>query len=82
MHSRGIAARGNGSEQFGYTQICLLSSTLFNIFSNGSCLCAREEQYGKANTDSRAVSNLRFVDDVDALAEEEQELEALVKSLD
>ena len=26
--------------------------------------------------------NLRFVDDIDALAEEEQELEALVESLD
>ena len=28
------------------------------------------------------ISNLRFADDIDALAEEEQELEALVESLD
>ena len=28
------------------------------------------------------ISNLRFADDIDALAEEEQELEALVDSLD
>ena len=30
----------------------------------------------------RNITNLRFVDDIDALAEEEQELEALVESLD
>ena len=28
------------------------------------------------------ITNLRFADDIDALAQEEQELEALVKSLD
>ena len=28
------------------------------------------------------ITNLRFADDVDALAEEEQELEAVVESLD
>ena len=28
------------------------------------------------------ITNLRFADDIDALAEEEQELEALVASLD
>ena len=47
---------------------------LQHFFSNGSCLDAREEQYGKANTDSRAVTSLRFADGLDALAEEEQEL--------
>ena len=31
---------------------------------------------------SRNITNLRFADDIDALAEEEQELEALVESLD
>ena len=30
----------------------------------------------------RNITNLRFADDIDALAEEEQELEALVESLD
>ena len=30
----------------------------------------------------RNIINLRFVDDIDALAEEEQELEALVDSLE
>ena len=44
--------------------------------SNGSCLDALEEQYGKINIDGRATTNLRFADGVDALAEEEIELEA------
>ena len=44
--------------------------------SNGSCLGALEEQYGKASIDGRAIANLQFADGVDALAEEELELEA------
>ena len=51
-----------------------LSST---FFSNGSCLDALEEQYGKANIDGRAITN----DGVDALAEEEHELEAQAAQL-
>ena len=39
---------------------------------------ALEEHDGKV---SRNITNLRFADDTDALAEEEQELEALVESL-
>ena len=50
--------------------------------SNRSCLCGPEEQYGMANIDGRAITNMRFSDGVDALAEEQQELESLVKSLD
>ena len=38
-----------------------------------------EEHDGKVSIGGR---NLRFADDIDALAEEEQELEALVESLD
>ena len=52
------------------------------IFSNTSCLDALEAQYGMTNIDGRAITNLRFYDGVDALAEGQQELEALVKSLD
>ena len=47
-----------------------------HFFSNGSCLEALEDQYGKANIDGRAITNLRFADGVDVLAEEVQELEA------
>ena len=37
---------------------------------------------GKVSIGGRNITNLRFADDIDALAEEEQELEALVESLD
>ena len=43
---------------------------------------ALEEHDGKISIDGRNITNLRFADDIDALAEEEQELEALVESLD
>ena len=41
-----------------------------------------EEHDGKVSIGGRNITNLRFADDIDALAEEEQELEALVKSLE
>ena len=43
---------------------------------------ALEEHDGKVSIGGRNITNLRFADDIDALAEEEQELEALVESLD
>ena len=43
---------------------------------------ALEEHDGKVSIGSRNITNLRFADDIDALAEEEQELKALVESLD
>ena len=43
---------------------------------------ALEEHDGKVNIGGRNITNLRFADDIDALAEEEQELEALIESLD
>ena len=41
-----------------------------------------EEHDGKISIGGRNIVNLRFADDIDSLAEEEQELEALVESLD
>ena len=41
-----------------------------------------EEHDGKVSIGGRNITNLRFADDIDALAEEEQELEVLVESLD
>ena len=41
-----------------------------------------EEHEGKVRIGGRNINNLRFVDDTDVLAEEEQELEALVESFD
>ena len=43
---------------------------------------ALEDHDGKVGIGSRNTINLRFADDTDALAEEEQELEALVERLD
>ena len=42
---------------------------------------ALEEHDGMASVGGKNISNLRLADDIDALAEEEQELEALVESL-
>ena len=43
---------------------------------------ALEEYDRTVSIGSRNITNLRFADDIDALAEEEQELYALVESLD
>ena len=43
---------------------------------------ALEEHDGKVSIGGRNITNLRFADDIDALAEEDQELEAVVESLD
>ena len=42
---------------------------------------ALEEDDGKVSIDGRNIINLQLADDIDALAEDEQELEALVESL-
>ena len=66
----------------GVRQGCLLSPTLFNIFLVRIMSDALEEHDVKVSIGRRNFTNLRFTDDIDALAEEEQELEALVESLD
>ena len=57
---------------------CILSPTLFNIFLER---IMSDEHDGKVSIGGRNITNLRFANDKDALAEEEQELEALVESL-
>ena len=42
---------------------------------------ALEEHDGRISIDGRNITNLRFVDCINAVAEEEQELEALEESL-
>ena len=65
----------------GVRQGCLLSLTLFNIFLKQIMSDALEENDGKVSIGGRSITNLRFANDIDSLAEEEQELEALVESL-
>ena len=43
---------------------------------------ALEKHNGKVSMGGRNITNLRFASDIVAVAEEEQELEALVESLD
>ena len=59
-------------------QGCLLSPTLFNIFLERIMSDALEEHDRKVSIGGRNITNLRFADDIDAVAEEEQDLEALV----
>ena len=66
----------------GVRQGCLLSPTLFNIFLERIMSDALEEHDVKVSIGGRNITNLRFADDIDAQAEEERELEALVESLD
>ena len=60
----------------------LLSPTLFNNFLEWIMSDALEEHDGKVSIGGRNITNLHFADNIDVLAEEEQELEALVESLD
>ena len=66
----------------GVRQGCLLSPTFFNSFLERIMSDALEEHGGKVSIGGRNITNLRFVDDIGALAEEEQELETLVESLE
>ena len=43
---------------------------------------ALNEYVGEVSIGDRNITNLRFANDLDALAEKEQELEALVERLD
>ena len=43
---------------------------------------ALEEHDEKVSIGGRKITNLRFTDDIDALAEKDQELDALLESLD
>ena len=66
----------------GVRQGCLLSPTLFNIFLERIMDDALEDHEGSVSIGGRAITNLRFADDIDGLAGSEDELVNLVKSLD
>ena len=66
----------------GVRQGCVLSSTLFNIFLERIMTDASEDHEGTVSIGGRTITNLRFADDIDCLAGEEEELENLVERLD
>ena len=61
---------------------CLLSPILINIFLKQIMSETLEEHGRRVTIGGRNITNLEIADDIHALAEEEQELEALVESLD
>ena len=66
----------------GVRQGCLLSPTLVNIFLERIMTDALEDHEGTVSIGGRTITNLRFVDDIDGLAGEEEELANLAERLD
>ena len=61
---------------------CLLSPTLFGIFLDRIMTDALEDHEGTVSNGGRTITSLRFVDDIDGLAGEQEELAKLVERLD
>ena len=62
----------------GVRQGCLLSPTLFNIFLGRIMADALKDHEGTVSIGGRTITNLRFADDIDGLAGQEQELVKLI----
>ncbi|KAK3884766.1 hypothetical protein Pcinc_010952 [Petrolisthes cinctipes] len=84
--SSAVFAQGSIGEWFhtsvGVRQGCLLFPTLFNIFLERIMSNALEDHVGTGNIGGRTITNLRFADDIDGIAGEENELSRLVNQLD
>ena len=66
----------------GVQQGCLLSPTFFNIFLELIMTDALEDHEGTVSTGGRTITNIRFADDINGSAGEEEELAKLVECLD
>ena len=66
----------------GVRQGCLLSLILINTVLKRIMSDAMEEHDGKVSICGRNITNLRFADDIDALAEDKEGLDVLVEYLD
>ena len=60
----------------------LLSPTLFNIFLERITTDALEDHESTVSIGGRTITNLRFADGIEGLAEEQEELAKLVEFLD
>ena len=63
-------------------QGCLLTPTFFNIFLERIMTDALEDHEGTVSIGGITITNLRFADDIDGLAGEEEELANLAEHLD
>ena len=81
-----VQMNGNMEEWFrttvGVRHGCLLSPILINIFLKRIMSDALEEHGRRASIGGRNITNMEIASDIDSQAEEEQELDALVESLD
>ena len=66
----------------GVREECVLSPTLFNIFLGRIKTDALEDHEGTVITGGRTIINLRFADDIDSVAGEEEKMAKLVERLD
>ena len=66
----------------GVRQGCLLASTLFNIFLESIMTDALDGHESTVSIGGRTITNLRFADDINGLAREEEELAKQVERLD
>ena len=66
----------------GVRQGCLLSPTLFNRVVERIMTDTLEDHEGSVSIGGRTITSLRFADDIDGLAGEEEELAKLVERLD
>ena len=66
----------------GVQQGCLLSPTLFDIFMERIMTDTLEDYEGTVSIGGRTITSLRFANDFNGLAGEEEELANLIESLD
>ena len=66
----------------GVRQGCLLSPAFFSIFLARIMTNALEDHEGTVSIGGRTITNLRFANDINGLAGEEEELANLVERLD